>query len=276
MEYFMNVYYVYTKFAPTDLYPVQYGEENCRRGHAFGPCIRSNYLLHYVYCGKGIFRADGREYELSGGQMFLIKPGQLTYYKADDDEPWLYRWIELNGSIAYRFFSTLCKKYDGQVFSDDEDMSVGRALLDIVESESMSFERAMVKLWEFFSAFSELPENGEILSSQEHIKKAESFIKINIHKKITVSDVAKYVGIDRSYLSRLFREIKHVSPQQYILSMKMDIAAGYMKNSDISIKEAAQSVGYYDSHVFNKAFKNRFNVSPSEWREKKIWDKFII
>ena len=276
MEYFMNVYYVYTKFAPTDLYPVQYGEENCRRGHAFGPCIRSNYLLHYVYDGKGIFRADGREYELNKGQMFLIKPGQLAYYKADDDEPWLYRWIELNGSIADGFFRTLCKKYDGQVFSDDKDLSVGRALLDIVENESMSFERAMVKLWEFFSAFSESPENGEIVSSQEHIKKAENFIKINIHKKITVSDVAEYVGIDRSYLSRLFREIKHVSPQQYILSMKMDIAAGYMKNSDISIKEAAQSVGYYDSHVFNKAFKNRFNVSPSEWPEKKIWDKFII
>lgn len=55
MNCFINTYYAYTKFIPTDIYPVQYGEEQCNRNHSFGPCVRSNYLLHYVYSGKGIF-----------------------------------------------------------------------------------------------------------------------------------------------------------------------------------------------------------------------------
>jgi AraC-like DNA-binding protein len=56
----------------------------------------------------------------------------------------------------------------------------------------------------------------------------------------------------------------------------MNTAAQYLKNTDISISEAAQSVGYSDSHVFNKAFKRQFNSSPAEWRKKQLWEQSII
>ena len=105
MNCFINTYYAYTKFIPTDIYPVQYGEEQCNRNHSFGPCVRSNYLLHYVYSGKGIFQTENNTYHLHKGQMFLISPNQLTYYKADDSDPWLYRWIEFNGSMSQSILS---------------------------------------------------------------------------------------------------------------------------------------------------------------------------
>ena len=100
MNCFINTYYAYTQFIPTDFYPVQYGEEQCNRNHSFGPCVRNNYLLHYVFSGKGIFQTENNTYHLHKGQMFLISPNQLTYYKADDSDPWLYRWIEFNGSMS--------------------------------------------------------------------------------------------------------------------------------------------------------------------------------
>lgn len=87
MNCFINTYYAYTKFIPTDIYPVQYGEEQCNRNHSFGPCVRSNYLLHYVYSGKGIFQTENNTYHLHKGQMFhlyrqislhIIKPMTAT------------------------------------------------------------------------------------------------------------------------------------------------------------------------------------------------------
>ena len=81
MNCFINTYYAYTKFIPTDIYPVQYGEEQCNRNHSFGPCVRSNYLLHYVYSGKGIFQTENNTYHLHKGQMFLISPNQLHIIK---------------------------------------------------------------------------------------------------------------------------------------------------------------------------------------------------
>ena len=61
MNCFINTYYAYTKFIPTDIYPVQYGEEQCNRNHSFGPCVRSNYLLHYVYSGKGHSKKEAEQ-----------------------------------------------------------------------------------------------------------------------------------------------------------------------------------------------------------------------
>ena len=210
MNCFINTYYAYTQFIPTDIYPVQYGVEQCNRNHSFGPCVRNNYLLHYVYSGKGIFQTENNTYHLHKGQMFLISPNQLTYYKADDSDPWLYRWIEFNGSMS------------------------------------------------------------------QSILKSVSLNETNVHKKISVSDVAKYIGIDRSYLTRLFNEYKKTSPQNYIISLKMNTAALYLKNTNASVTETAQSVGYCDTHIFNRTFKKQFGVPPTTWRQKQIWEQSII
>jgi AraC-like DNA-binding protein len=275
MNYFINAYFVSTQLAPTDIYPVQYGEEQCEPDHSFGPCVRRNYLLHYVYSGSGIFSTDNREYKLSEGQMFLIKPNQLSYYRADHDNPWLYRWIEFNGSMVPQILNSIGAFGDNPIIIDDNH-SAGNALSDIVRCGDTRFEELMQKFWSFIAALTSRADNPTLTTAQEYIKKAESFIKINIHKKITVADIAEYVGINRSYLSRLFRSNKGISVQQYILSLKMDTAAQYLKSTDISIKEVAMSVGYFDTHVFNKAFKTQFNLSPTEWRRKNIWEQSIL
>ena len=122
---------------------MQYGEQQCEPGHAFGPCVRNNYLIHYIYSGKGVFKTNSKEYHLHKGQFFLICPEQLTYYKADTEEPWLYRWIEFNGSFADSVLKSAGLSEDSPIFTDNEDMSVGKALLDIVRRQNTDFEILM-------------------------------------------------------------------------------------------------------------------------------------
>lgn len=271
MNCFINTYYAYTKFIPTDIYPVQYGEEQCNRNHSFGPCVRSNYLLHYVYSGKGIFQTENNTYHLHKGQMFLISPNQLTYYKADDSDPWLYRWIEFNGNMSQSILKSVSLNENTPIYTDDENNSVGNALCNIISSGEMCFELLMQKFWNFIYCLTDGEQINTVSNAEEYIQKAETFIKTNVHKKISVSDVAKYIGIDRSYLTRLFNEYKKTSPQNYIISLKMNTAALYLKNTNASVTETAQSVGYYDTHIFNKTFKKQFGVPPTTWRQKQIW-----
>ena len=72
---------------------VQFGEESCKSNHSYGPAIRNHWLLHFVRSGKGHFDNKRACYELSGGSMFIIRPGEVTYYEADSDDPWHYEWI---------------------------------------------------------------------------------------------------------------------------------------------------------------------------------------
>jgi hypothetical protein len=75
------------------LNPVILGAESCKKGHAYGPAIRSYYLIHYVISGRGIFVSKGETHKVGAGEMFVIAPGEETFYKADDVTPWEYIWI---------------------------------------------------------------------------------------------------------------------------------------------------------------------------------------
>lgn len=75
-----------------DINPRICGVEACAPGHSFGPAVREYFLLHYVVRGKGIFRRGKREYTLQAGEIFVIRPGEVTYYEADMRDPWEYMW----------------------------------------------------------------------------------------------------------------------------------------------------------------------------------------
>lgn len=276
MECFFRNYYLATSYVPTDIYPIQYGEQQCESDYAFGPRVRSNYILHYVYSGCGILRIGNQEYSVKAGELFLIKPNQVAFYKADSKNPWLYRWIEFNGSMSERVVSAFDADAGTSVIPDYDDGVIGEKFIDFISCGKMSFEQGMEKFWAVIGALTKNSADSTQIRSGDYVQMAELYMKSHINKKITVNDIAAHVGINRSYLSRLFKKYKGISPQQYLVLLRVNTAAQYLKNTDVSVAEAAYSVGYSDYHVFNKAFHAHFNTSPSEWRKKYFWQQSFI
>ena len=66
--------------------------------HCFGPAVRPYCLIHIIRNGKGIFQIDGKTYYLQKGQGFFIPPDVLTFYQADEKDPWEYLWVGFGGS----------------------------------------------------------------------------------------------------------------------------------------------------------------------------------
>jgi AraC-like DNA-binding protein len=100
------------------------------------------------------------------------------------------------------------------------------------------------------------------------VANAKNYIRSNLHEKITVTEIANFLNIDRSHLTRIFKYICGISTQQYIISLKMDTASQSLKKSIMTMKEIANSVGYDNQLEFSKMFKKHFNMSPTRWREK--------
>lgn len=83
------------------------GFAECKPLHSYGPAARSNYILHYVMKGKGIYQVGETKYQLKEGQAFLIEPESLTFYQADKTDPWSYLWVGFGGTEAQRFVRDL-------------------------------------------------------------------------------------------------------------------------------------------------------------------------
>lgn len=80
--------------------------------------------------------------------------------------------------------------------------------------------------------------------------------------------LAAFAGMERSYFSRKFKSVLQISPNQYILSRKMRVAARALTDG-ASIYEAAKSCGYRDEKAFSRAFKKYMEVSPAYYRDRR-------
>lgn len=270
-----NVWYANSNVILQDVRLLQYGEQECDSKYGYGPCIRNFYFIHYVYKGKGHLNLEGKRYEINAGQYFLICPGQIAYYEADTEDPWVYRWFEISGVLCKNMMETAGFSKDTPVLTD-KNGRIGDAVLELIKLQNADFPALLGKLWEILHAMTEGRKNGTRDDIREnYVQKCDTYIRMNLHKKLRVTELAEYAGIDRSYLCRLFKEQNGYSPQQYILKLKMEAAAQHLEKKELTVKEVALCVGYDDPLEFSKQFHHQFQESPTQWRKKIFYDQSI-
>lgn len=85
---------------------------------------------------------------------------------------------------------------------------------------------------------------------------------------LTVSGVAQYVGLSPAYFRRLFVKYKGVSPQTYLINLKIDRAKELLALEWLSISEVAEQSGFVDFCYFSRIFKKYTGMSPKSYRKR--------
>jgi AraC family transcriptional regulator of arabinose operon len=252
-----------------------YGSEDCLPGHFWGPGIRDTFIFHYIHSGKGILKIGEFIYSLSAGQGFLICPHSIVYYKADEAEPWSYSWVGFQGLYAKAYLERAQLNDARPVFNANGNRWFEAFVQEMDQAQSSarnSDVQLQSLLYRFFAELiASVPETKAMPvitnSKESYIRKAIEFIEIHFSQKISVLDIAQYVGLDRTYLSSLFKEKLGQSLQIYLLHYRMNRAAELLKNGELTIGDISRSVGYTDPLLFSKMFKKINQVSPKSYRE---------
>lgn len=245
------------------------GQEDCLPLYSFGPYMRDYYLLHLVTDGCGTFFIKEKEYTLNKGDMFFIPPGELTFYQADEKEPWCYAWIGLQGTILPRLFSDIGLSKNAPILPYSEPLL--HALDQIRYHAHTSGFDALSTMGYIYLFLNELAQcksaqNTKTPQQPLYIDAAVRYINQNIYSSISISELSDTLGIDRSYFCSLFKKHLGISPQQYIMDLKMEKAKIFLETTDTDVKYIADSLGYGDLYTFSHSFKRKTGVSPSEWR----------
>lgn len=244
---------------------IQYGHEDCRPGYSIGNFVRSNYLIHYIHRGSGTYSARGITYELKAGDAFLIYPDEITYYIASETDPWEYSWVEFNGTGVSKYFSATSFEMDNPVMYSVFDAE--KPMLALSQAESDNPYNITGLLYQFLGALvTDKPKSGSM--ADEYVKAAISYIHTFYYDtSINVDLISNYVGIDRSYLYRLFKEKMGVSPKKYIMEYKLKTAAKLLRETNLSVGQVALSTGFDDQLYFSTAFRNYYGISPTKYRK---------
>lgn len=267
MNYIMRSYDADQK-PSSSLSVYECGWQQCGAGHSLGIQHRDYYCIHYIIRGCGTYRRGEQLHHLQSGDGFVILPGEEVIYCADTEDPWEYYWVGFHGSEAPFLLEKAGLGAAQVTFSYTQDDRLQQLLEDLysASSEYTSREYAMIGyLYLFFSCL--IRSQKEILQpSMQYVRKACTYIQTSYPEGIHVQNVAEYVGLERSYLHRIFKQALGFSVHDYLQQIRLTRAQELLDAGLLSITEIAAACGFESASYFSRAFKQAHGVSPQKYR----------
>lgn len=261
----------------SDFYFFNVGYEKCQSGHRFGPSLRDNYIVHFVISGKGRYTVNDTTHHLGVGDFFLIRPNELVDYEADTQDPWEYYWIGFSGTKVKEILHTNgigAKDYIGQVGAQKE---LKGKFAHFMESDFFDDAKKLANqalFCDIFSFFKIHNENMEMEVRISRTKKySEAFLLYvgnNYYREdLTIEEIAKSMYLHPAYFSQVIKEELGLTALKYLNLYRMNKASQLLKTTELSVEQIASVVGYQNRHSFTRAFKNRFQSSPTQYKLEK-------
>ena len=276
----MELRFVQTEIYPPDQSALQMracGWEECSSGHSFGPAARDYYLLHVIEDGEGEYFLEDRHYKLGKNQAFLIFPGDVTFYRADEKNPWKYRWIGYSGIAAADYTR------QAGISRENPIVNLGDVAEKILQTITNTYDdahtlnratlAALGRLYRLFALIAQAQQPELASTKSVYFERARWYMQANLQRSIRVEDIADYVGLSRSQLFRVFKEAVGLSPQMMLINMKLECAEGLLAATELTLSEVALSSGFSSAARMGDVFRKYRDVTPLQIRKRRNQDQ---
>ena len=115
--------------------------------------------------------------------------------------------------------------------------------------------------------FAGLVENGRIHVQDQIVEDARKYIANHVFSRLSLEDVAREIGVEKTYLARRFMTVEGITVCRYIRRSKIDMAKNMLTYSDRSILEISDYLSFRSESYFGRLFRMETSVSPSEYRK---------
>ena len=239
-----------------DLNPITVGEAECPPGQKTLLDMRTSSVLHYVRRGRGTLYLKEQVYPVETGQFFLVMLGENAVCVSDPEDPWEYQWVGFTGVLSHDFAQL------PPVFSLPEELV--ERLYDLRTPEENLAPRLASDL---FLLHSKLISPKQ--PKRDYVQQTIDYVQTSYMHKLSVSDLAKELGVDRSHLSRQFKSKMNISIQDYILCIRLSESKRYLKYG-YSIKETALLCGFGDPPNYTRLFRREEGICPTDWKKRYV------
>ncbi len=214
--------------------------------------IKTNYRFHYhenlcitsIQKGTIIYKIGKNEVVLQPNSLCIINPFQvhkINHY----DKVSNYHILHINSKQSLNNFTINDKSLFDLLIKRDVDKLLYKLSNHFIETDA---------------------------DDESSLKKIRDFIDKNFDKNITLEELSKLSKLNKSYLSRVFKERYGLSPLRYQLNKRVSISKTLLdRGQDIS--QIALDLGFYDQAHFYRAFKTIYMITPKEYQKRPLYSK---
>ena len=102
--------------------------------------------------------------------------------------------------------------------------------------------------------------------NRRHCARAKEFVSENIHRHITISEVAEAVGVSKNYMTNVFSRSEGVSLLEYINRSKLSYMAALIRRYGYTLAQAGKHVGMTDVNYISRIFKQHYGMTVTEYK----------
>ncbi|EFM11278.1 transcriptional regulator, AraC family [Paenibacillus curdlanolyticus YK9] len=247
--------------------------------HTIGPAIHDYVLVHTVLAGRGVYEVRGHAYPCRAGDSFIIFPGELFSYQADEHEPWHYVWVSFVGPASRQLLANVGVTPDCPIVSGSSLPDIRmlyRSLQDslspagdapLADLESAGWLRLLLGSFGRANGAGRLAKPDDTTAIDRQIEQAIRFMSLHYTQQVSIDQLSRTLGYHRTHLSRMFKRTTGLSPKQYLMTIRLERAQTLLASTAMPIDQVASAVGFNDPLYFSKKFKSATGFAPSDYRK---------
>lgn len=271
------------------MYLQEAGTLKAVRPHTSARSNLRSYLCFVVTSGLGTLVYDGKTYELKTGDCVFIdclKP----YSHSTDKELWTLSWCHFYGGILPAIYAKYQERGGQPVFSVSGACSSSSGLADSPVSQDpitvligdlyhlalsadyirdMRINEKLNCLLSILMEHSWHPEKARLGRKRSQLAKLKEYLDNSYTERIVLEDLVGRFYLDKSYMSRIFKEAYGVTIISYVEQRRITKAKSLLRFTDMTVDEIGNAVGMSDANYFSRRFKKIEGMSPSQYR--KMW-----
>lgn len=232
----------------------------------------SHCIIQYTLDGEGVLEINDIRYPLSPGDAFLIEiPGDSRYHLPAHASHWEFLFLEFSKECLPLLWKIY--RVSGPVIRLSPECSLPERMMEIYDMALKNqlksyFENSRIAydLWLRFTEFAISSSATEFTK----IDQVKTYLDQNYCKSdLTLDLIADHAGISKYYLCKEFHKKYGVSPGKYLRKLRITQSCRLlMTQTDYTLQEIANMVGYSNNNYFGKVFRAEKGISPDKYRKQ--------
>lgn len=240
----------------------------------------SNCLKYsFIYGFGNIFKSETIDkYEISAGDIALdilkqyetlLKLGKYDQLKQEIEKSAIN--IKTEG-YSYNYTQTVIVQIAGLVSKiiRDQGISYDKSKTNEINADFnniTTLDEGVNWIFKLIDIYKESIAERNHLIDHDFMEKIIGYIAANIDKQISLNMIADEFNISTGHLSRLFKEGTGTNFSDYIIEIKFKRAAELLLQSRLEVSQIAEKLGYLNLSYFSKLFKEKYGVTPVQYRK---------
>lgn len=220
--------------------------------------------FYYLYLLEG--QLTMADCVLLPGDVIIIEPEQHYRYKSIENTTYL--WVHFTGLDAMhsgiKALGQLNTKRQIGIHPEIRDC-FQRLFREFMVNDSHAGALSVCLLRELLLLTERY---SDVSGTKDMPLKAIDYLHSHFREDVSIADLAEIQQVSLTSLRCMFHSHTGVSPNAYLITLRMDAACRLLVQSDLPVSDIAAEVGYSDPYYFSRIFKKKIGKSPLRYRKE--------